>query len=104
MSTTYSVIRTIEDATSNTTDVAVVYFGVAPKMNRWDVESVASKLANEFKVENNQRRIEFDCIETNENGERTVFKNINIQNDKFGVVSKKTMQNIIDEINKSSRQ
>ena len=104
MSSTYSIMQTIEDAASGKTDVLLVFFSNSSKMKKSEVESQAYEIANQFKMQNNFRRVEFDCIETNENGDRTVFKNIVLENQLFGTMNKKSMDQIIDDINKMSRQ
>jgi len=102
MATVYTIIRTVEDTITGRTDVATVFFGVYPGFNKSKVETIASDLANSFNLENSHRRIEFDCIENNENGKRIVFKNIVLDNPEFGKAYKDNLSKVIENINKSN--
>ena len=63
MAETYVVVRTVEDTLANETIVATVAAGARPKWNKAKAQTRAAELANEFKMQNNYRRVDFDCKE-----------------------------------------
>ena len=103
MAATYSIIQTIEDASENQTIVTPVFSGSSSNFTKGQVMSIASEIANNFKMENSFRRVELDCIETNENAERIIFKNIPLENPSFGKAKKSDLDKLVDQINEENR-
>lgn len=103
----YTILETVEDTMDGQTIVTCVFTGVRSnvegrKINRDVVKSIAADIANQFKLKNSHRRIDYDCIETKTDDSRVIFHHIDLDNPLFGVMEKKTIEQIIEEINKQT--
>jgi len=103
----YTILETVEDAYDGATTVTCVFTAARSdnkdrKVNKDVVKSIAADIANAFKMKNSYRRVDYDCIETKTNGDRTIFHHIDLDNPLFGKAEKKTIEQIIEDINKQS--
>jgi len=103
MPVSYSIILTVEDAKEGETNVSPVFSGGRPFWNQSKIISVCGELANNFKMENSFRRVEMDCIETNENGDRNIFHHVELKNESFGKITKSDLDKLVDQINKENK-
>lgn len=102
MAETYVVVRTVEDTLANETIVATVAAGARPKWNKAKAQTRAAELANEFKMQNNYRRVDFDCKEVKDDGTSVIFHSIVLDNPLFGKIQKSDLDKLVDQINKEN--
>jgi hypothetical protein len=104
MAETLSVIRTVEDTMEGTL-VTPIFSGGRPKHTKSEVESIASELANTFRLENSHKRVEFDAIETKSDGTSVIFKHIELDTEEtYGKRNKNAIEKMIDDINKKNTE